>query len=119
MILEAYSIMSHKIWRLILIGDSLVRHPFNPLMILFTNDPERGSLSTNRNDGNHDEMNSCQDVMQFVDGGTTSCYTKILTSIPGEKNVHFVKGSTNLISISKNTITSIKQQIFWQLFVET
>ena len=89
---EACGIMSNKTSRLVLIGDSLLRHLFNALMILFTNDPERGSLSTNRNDGNEHEMGNCQGVMQFVDGGTTSSHTKTLTSIPNENQRTFCGG---------------------------
>ncbi|XP_078353965.1 uncharacterized protein LOC144638633 isoform X1 [Oculina patagonica] len=97
---EACGVMSDKISRLVLIGDSLVRHLFNALMILFTNNPESGSLSTSfdRNlsrisRGDHDrEMKRCRGVMQFVDGGTTSCHTKTLTSIPHEKQGAFCGG---------------------------
>lgn len=91
---EACSVMSDKISRVILIGDSLVRHLFNALMILFTNDPEGGSLATSfgRNLSLDNKMESCQGVMQFVDGGTTSCHTKTLTSIPREKQGTFCEG---------------------------
>ena len=79
---EACSVMSEKIFRLVLIGDSLVRHLFNALMILFTNDSERGSL---RGDLSSNETENCQGYMQFVDAGPSSCHLKTLDRIPHDK----------------------------------
>ena len=89
---QACNLMSDRISRLVLIGDSLVRHLFNALMILFTNDPERGSLSTSLNDGDNQEIENCQGVMQFVDGGTSSCHTKTVNAIPRDKQRSFCGG---------------------------
>ena len=93
---EACSLMSDRISSLVLIGDSLVRHLFNALLILFTNDIERGSLKLQQNVGlgvlSDDGVEHCQGVMQFVDGGKTSCHTKTLTSIPVERKRLFCQG---------------------------
>ena len=87
---EACSLMSKKIFRLILVGDSLVRHLFNALMILFTNDYEKGSL---REDLNRNETENCKGFMQFVDAGPSTCHTKTVNSIPHEKNQSFCEGN--------------------------
>ena len=89
---EACSIISDRISRLVLIGDSLVRHLFNAMMILFTNDPQRGSLRLRREHPMDHEMEKCEDAMQFVDGGTPSCHTKTLTSIPLDTQKSFCRG---------------------------
>ena len=89
---EACSLMSERISRLVLIGDSLVRHLFNAMMILFTNDPQRGSLRPSRDHPMNHEMENCEGAMQFVDGGTPSCHTKTLTSIPLDTQRSFCRG---------------------------
>ena len=90
---EACSLMSDKISRLVLIGDSLVRHLFNALMILFTNDHQRGSLSSSRDHPTDNDMaENCEGAMQFVDGGSPSCHTKTLTSIPLDTQRLFCRG---------------------------
>lgn len=90
---EACSLMSNRISSLVLIGDSLVRHLFNALMILFTNDHQRGSLSLRRDHPSDKDMaENCEGAMQFVDGGYPSCHTKTLTSIPLDTQRSFCRG---------------------------
>lgn len=89
---EACSLMSDRISRLVLIGDSLVRHLFNALMILFTNDYQRGSLRLSGDHRMDHKMENCEGAMQFVDGGTPSCHTKTLTSIPLDTQRSFCRG---------------------------
>lgn len=89
---EACRLMSDRISRLVLIGDSLVRHLFNALMILFTNDHQRGSLNLTRDHHVDHGIENCEGVMQFVDGGSTSCHTKTVTSIPLDTQRSFCRG---------------------------
>jgi len=90
---EACSLMSDRISRLVLIGDSLVRHLFNALMILFTDDRQRGSLILSRDHPSDNDMaETCEGAMQFVDGGSPSCHTKTLTSIPHNTQRSFCEG---------------------------
>lgn len=88
---RACSLTSSRVSRLILIGDSLVRHLFNALMILFTNDKERGSLKRVQDP----KVKNCRGVMQFVDGGKTACHNKTLTSIPVADETSFCQGKYN------------------------
>ena len=89
---EACSLMSDRISGLVLIGDSLVRHLFNALMILFTNDVQRGSLNLTQDHRMDHAIEKCEGVMQFVDGGSSSCHTKTLTSIPADTQRSFCGG---------------------------
>ena len=101
---EACRMMSEKFFRLLLIGDSLVRHLFNALMILFTNDPEKGSL---RGDLSSNETANCLGFMQFVDSGPSSCHLKTLTSIPHEKgNKSFCGGNYKFDLVFKEFYSS-------------
>ena len=60
---KACSLMSKKIFGLVLVGDSLVRHLFNALMILFTNDYGKGSL---REDLNINETENCKGLCNLL-----------------------------------------------------
>ena len=86
---EACDMMSNRISNLILVGDSLVRHLYNALMIIFTDDFHAGSL---RVDLLENQTRSCKSFMQFVDGGRTSCHLKTLTSIPHGHESKFCRG---------------------------
>ena len=75
---QACQLLSERVSSLSLIGDSLVRHFHNALLILFTDDRETGSLIK---DLNKSDKELCSGEMQFVDGGKAVCHGKTAQSI--------------------------------------
>lgn len=70
---QACQLLSERVSSVALIGDSLVRHFSNALMILFTNNRETGCLVKDI-DETHREL--CSGDMQFVDAGKAVCHGK-------------------------------------------
>ena len=75
---EACDFLSRRVSSLTLIGDSLVRHLNNAMMLLLTNDREAGCLSK---DLPEIDRTQCSGDMQFVDGGKSICHTKVTSNI--------------------------------------
>ena len=70
---QACQLFSEKVSSVELIGDSLVRHFHNALMILFTDDRESGCLVK---DIDETHRGLCSGDMQFVDAGKATCHGK-------------------------------------------
>ena len=82
---QACHLLSERVSSLSLIGDSLVRHFHNAMLILLTGDKERGSV--NKDHGESDKQ-SCSGEMQFVDSGKTNCHfhtARTLSQLPNGK----------------------------------
>lgn len=70
---QACQLLSERVSSVQLIGDSLVRHFHNALMILFTDDRETGCLVK---DIDETHRGLCSGDMQFVDAGKATCHGK-------------------------------------------
>lgn len=101
---QACQLLSERVSSVSLIGDSLVRHFHNALMILFTDDKENGCLVKDIDD-NHREL--CSGDMQFVDAGKATCHgqtAKKASQLPEGK---FCQGKYNF-EYSFNEFYSMK-----------
>ena len=86
----ACKLMNDHVSSLVLIGDSLMRHFHNALMILFTNNPHGGAL---RKDLTKEQHEACSGEMQFVDAGKTVCHGKISRQISEVESKSFCEGN--------------------------
>ena len=75
---QACQLLSERVSSVSLIGDSLVRHFHNALMIIFTDDKQTGCLIK---DINATYRGLCSGDMQFVDGGKATCHGKTAQKI--------------------------------------
>ena len=75
---QACQLLSVRVSSIELIGDSLVRHFYNALMILFTDDRETGCLVKDI-DETHRKL--CSGDTQFVDAGKVACHGKTAKNI--------------------------------------
>lgn len=75
---QTCQLLSKRVSSVELIGDSLVRHFHNALMILFTDDKETGCLVKDI-DETHRKL--CSGDIQFVDGGKVACHDKTAKNI--------------------------------------
>ena len=87
---EACKLMNDHVSSPVLIGDSLVRHVHNALMILFTNNPHGGAL---RKDLTKEQREACSGEMQFVDAGRTVCHGKTSRRISDVETNYFCEGN--------------------------
>ena len=91
---QACQLLSERLSSLTLIGDSLVRHLNNALMILFTNDKETGCLNIHTSET---QRRLCSGDMQFVDGGKTTCHGKTAKTIDQLPKGKFCQGKHNFL----------------------
>ena len=91
---QACKLLSDRLSSLTLIGDSLVRHFHNALMILFTDDKESGCLIK---DINETHRGLCSGDMQFVDGGKATCHGKTVKNIDQLPKGKFCQGKHNFL----------------------
>ena len=113
----ACKLMSERISSLVLIGDSLMRHFHNALMILFTNDPLEGAL---RADLDNETRTLCAGEMQFVDSGKSNCHGKTTQKISDLAKEKFCRGSYDFdyyfneaysLQYSKRALAEVKQRL--------
>lgn len=91
---QACELLSERVSSFTLIGDSLVRHFHNALMILFTDDKETGCLNKDINE-THKEL--CSGDMQFVDGGKATCHGKTAKNIYDLPDGKFCQGKHSFL----------------------
>ena len=72
---ETCALLNAHVSNLVLIGDSYMRHFFNALALLITNDPTKGALKRTLS---LDDQQHCQGEMQFIDRGKYSCHVKTI-----------------------------------------
>lgn len=89
---QACQLLSERVSSIELIGDSLVRHLHNALMILFTDDRETGCLVKGI-DETHRGL--CSGDMQFVDAGKATCQGKTARNTSQLPAGKFCKGKQN------------------------
>ena len=100
---EACKLMNDHVSNLVLIGDSLLRHVHNALMILFTNNPQGGAL---RKDLTKEQRDACSGELQFVDGERTVCHGKTSRQISDVESKYFCEGNTDSNILSTDFIVS-------------
>ena len=88
---ETCQLLSKRVSSLSLIGDSLVRHLHNALMILFTDDKVYGSLAKDIDEHHRDV---CSGDMQFVDSGKTACNGKTVRNVSQLPEGKFCQGQS-------------------------
>ncbi|XP_031571455.1 uncharacterized protein LOC116305644 isoform X2 [Actinia tenebrosa] len=82
----------NRLSSLVIIGDSLMRHFYAALLMIFTNDPLEGSM---RKGLSEKERKRCQGERQFVDQGKSMCNKKLSRSNRDVNAEKFCKGTTN------------------------
>ena len=91
---QACQLLSERVSSLSLIGDSLVRHFHNALMITFTDDRETGCLVKDIDDN---DRRLCSSDMQFVDGGKAICHGKTARKISQLPKGKFCRGEHSFL----------------------
>lgn len=84
---EACTMVNDRLTRLVVIGDSLMRHVYTALMLIFTNDFQKGAILKKDN-------NNCNGERQFVDRGKANCFKMISTNSKAHGNM-FCRGESS------------------------
>ena len=77
---ETCDFLNNRISNLTFMGDSIIRHFFNALMVLITNDAKEGALRQGITD---DAKKTCSYDLQFVDSAKSNCAGKIAMTSQG------------------------------------
>jgi hypothetical protein len=88
---KACSLVNDRLSSLVVIGDSLMRHFYGGLLMIFTNDPLEGTMIKGLS---QEERRKCQGERQFVDRGKAMCHTRLARSNHKVNQKHFCKGTT-------------------------
>ncbi|KAK3726195.1 hypothetical protein QZH41_003183 [Actinostola sp. cb2023] len=112
---EACAMVSDRLTSLVLIGDSLMRHFFEALMLVFTNDYQEGALLEKHKERKY----NCRGERQFIDGGKAVCDDFIARSSKlkadkfcnGTTKFSFVLNGSYSLAYRKQAIAIVKENL--------